>query len=140
MADATPEEQPQSFVSWHAAAAGLKERRGADADDASGPAPEDPPFAIAPHHNRRLVLTRAPQPWSLEVDALVIGNNEALSDRIGVQGEVFARGGAGLSAQPQAQLAALCATRRGEHIASSEYADCTVGRDVAVAVRRSLES
>ena len=85
--------QQQSFASWHASAKGLAER------EASLPAElPDAPFSIAEKLNRRIVLTRSPEPWMLPVDALVLGNNEALTDRTGVQGEVFSRGGAGLAA------------------------------------------
>ena len=99
------QEQPQSFVSWHASAAGLAERGAAD-EAAVGSAP----FRIDAALNKRLVLTRAPKPWALEVDALILGNNEALSDRVGVQGEVFERGGAGLADE----CSALGTVRTGE--------------------------
>ena len=99
------EPKQQSFASWHASAAGLVERGDVDVEP-----PADAPFPIASGLNRRVVLTSASQPWALEVDALVLGNNEALSDRLGVQGEVFSRGGRGLAEEVEA----LGTVRTGE--------------------------
>ena len=39
------------------------------------------------------LATQVDQPWLLEVDALVVSNNEALRDRTGLTGEIFAAGG-----------------------------------------------
>ena len=93
------EAQSQAFTSWHAAAAALADEEEPTAADADADSLLPPPFAIDESLNRRLVFTRAPQPWLLQVDALVLGNNEALSDRVGVQGEIFDRGGAALAAE-----------------------------------------
>ena len=78
----------QRFVSWHAAVAGLTERKHADttAEDATA-ADAAAPFAIDASLNRKLTIVRTADPWDLDVDALVIGNNEALSDRGGLTGE-----------------------------------------------------
>ena len=90
---------PQSFASWHASLAGLDERAAiADTDaeefDAGiGDSNQHQPFAVDASINRRLVLTQVDQPWLLEVDALVVSNNEALRDRTGLTGEIFAAGG-----------------------------------------------
>eukprot|EP00900_Chrysochromulina_parva_P009747 jgi/Chrpa1/18774/Chrysochromulina_OHIO_Genome00023488-RA len=78
----------QAFVSWHASLAGLTERHAdVPSSDAEGASP--PPFAIEESINRRIVLVRASEPWTLAVDALVVGNNEALTDRTGVVGDIF---------------------------------------------------
>ena len=58
------------------------------------------PFAINSAMNRKVVFTRAPL-WALEVDALVVGNNESLSDRSGAAGEVFRRAGPELELEVQ---------------------------------------
>ena len=58
------------------------------------------PFAINSAMNRKVVFTRAPL-WALEVDALVVGNNESLSDRSGATGEVFRRAGPELELEVQ---------------------------------------
>ena len=80
----------QRFVSWHAAAADLHE-----SGEVRVELPHDAPFAVEHSINRRLVLSRA-EPCSLAVDALVMGNNEQLSDRTGLNGTIFRNGGAGL--------------------------------------------
>ena len=58
------------------------------------------PFAINSAMNRKVVFTRAPL-WALEVDAIVVGNNESLSDRSGATGEVFRRAGPELELEVQ---------------------------------------
>ena len=102
---APPEDQ--AFVSWHAAAAGLDERATAAS---STPSAATPPFAIRADLNRKLVVTRWSTPWTLQVEALVISNNEALSDRSGLTGELFRQGGAAL----ETAVAALGTVRTGE--------------------------
>ena len=99
----------QAFVSWHASLAGLTERHAdVPSPDAEGASP--PPFAIEESINRRIVLVRASEPWTLAVDALVVGNNEALTDRTGVVGDIFRHGGAGL----EREVLALETVRTGE--------------------------
>ena len=52
------EPQAQSFVSWHASAAGLAERHAATGDGAaSEPPPDDPPFAIAASADDDITIT-----------------------------------------------------------------------------------
>ena len=77
---------------------------------AERPAPErSPPFTIAPAMNARIVLTER-HAVDLEVEAVVVGNNEALSDRSGETGEVFERGGPLLSREASTHAG----TRTGE--------------------------
>jgi len=99
----------QAFVSWHASLAGLTERHAdVPSSDAEGASP--PPFAIEESINRRIVLVRASEPWTLAVDALVVGNNEALTDRTGVVGDIFSHGGTGL----EREVLAIETVRTGE--------------------------
>lgn len=97
----------QRFVSWHASLADLRER---DRPSPGPPLGSSPPFAISEKINRRLVLLHAAEPWALAVDALVVGNNEALTDRSGMVGDIFKRGGLGL----ERDVLALETVRTGE--------------------------
>ena len=56
------------------------------------PPTRPPPFAIAHEMNTRLVLTDR-RAVDLEVEAIIVGNNEALTDRSAETGEVFEHGG-----------------------------------------------
>ena len=74
----------QAFRSWA--------RTPIPPDPDAPPNPDvDPPFPISPELNRRIVLEHAAVPADLAVDALVINNNEMLTDRSGPTGEAFAR-------------------------------------------------
>ena len=96
----------QAFVSWQASLADLVELD----ERAEEPLDGTSPFAIDASINRRIVLVRAAEPWKLAVDALVISNNEALSDRSGVTGEIFKHGGAAF----ERDVLALETVRTGE--------------------------
>ena len=68
-----------------------------------------PPFVVDQAMNSRVVFTQM-RAVDLEVEVLVVGNNEALSDRSGETGEVFERGGAGLAREASTHAG----TRTGE--------------------------
>ena len=76
-----------------------------------------PPFPLDHGLNSRLVFTRADL-WTLEVDAIVVGNNEALSDRSGATGEVFRRAGPEL----ELEVERLEGCRTGESRLTASYA------------------
>ncbi len=80
-------------------------------------APAEAPFTIDSGINNKLVFTRASL-WALEVDAIVVGNNEALSDRTGATGEVFRRAGPELELEVQR----LEGCRTGESRLTAAYA------------------
>lgn len=100
----------QRFISWHSALAGLSERETAGDDGSSVAPPIAAPFAIDETLNRRLVLLRHSSPWVLRVDSLVVGNNEAVSCRSGLTGDIFRCGGVPF----EREVALLGIVRTGE--------------------------
>ena len=80
----------QAFISW------ARSLPSGDSHEPVVSPDRTPPIAINHSLNARLVFTRM-RGVDLEVEALVVGNNEALSDQSGETGEVFERGGAGLA-------------------------------------------
>ena len=81
-----------------------------DEDFESGEMARAPPFDVDDELNRCLTLARGARLGALGVDAVVVGNNEALSDRSHHTGDVFARGGPSLARE----VAALEGCRTGE--------------------------
>ena len=87
-----------------------------------------PPFAIDHGMNTRIVFTRM-RGADLDVEALVVGNNEMLSDRSGETREIFERGGEGLARE----AATHAGTRTGEsrltagHGLSAQFAVHSIG-------------
>ena len=89
-----------------------------DEDFESGEMARAPPFDVDDELNRCLTLARGARLGALGVDAVVVGNNEALTDRSGATGEVFRRAGPGL----EAEVERLEGCRTGESRVTAGYA------------------